>query len=840
MINLAKNYLQVDSLNGVQQISAEGKAPKNVVADYMQALFMHDFLLRSNDTRIKVHTTLHGMFDGNAPFSDAELKRLNLLTSSNKNYRDGEAVLNAYLIPFQNLTLRNENFFTFKTNYSQKKDADLILGRLATSVYQKSMGKTWLEKLKRTVDYSKRAYVKTGFGAFIWTQDSSYEGEFIESTRLLFPDETYLDEDQIPYFEVMHSVSPQELWKWHQDGSDAVYNKDAIVLALRRNVTSNTIGTSWGTEEVRAFQQKLKNNDSFLYNNMRARINLISLYAQEYDGTVSRYIFTRYGWESYSNKIKSGGMSAKDISEVDGFIYKKENQKITMKDVIKIFTLSPGGLYIHEEKGLGHTVFPYVQDITRMRNHVADEEARSSTALFQSSAGRSKDVQQHRFIHGGMVDVSDLTLVENTFGANIQVSISTIKFCQADMLNAINLNGLNPYLTPNDGQQRNANEIDNFNSKEHKNQRNMFEYYYDQSDAWGLKVIARSLKDDGKFRDELLKESKRVGLPKDFWDIEKSNVGDNGLPKHMYACVTRAKGFGSAEAFERQMVKLGTVASSFGERGRQNFKDDMIESIAGYDAVDRYNPQADRLALPTEDDTIAGLENSTMGDDLEWQDTFSVDNNHAVHAISHMQKATSMIQAYESHQLQAMPLSLDPETALDSALQKLVLYLQNFQPHELQHLQELRKDVTVKSLLQQLSQQWYELAGKIDFFSNQAKQNQEKEQNRLQKKSFEIAKNAQENDPKTQEIYLKNQRDIMKLQGTLQIMAQRDQARFALQAQSQKFSQDIQSAKVSADIELGKMKTKADNAVSISKSAVDIGVRKVEAISNLQSKNQPT
>ncbi len=238
--------------------------------------------------------------------------------------------------------------------------------------------------------------------------------------------------------------------------------------------------------------------------------------------------------------------------------------------------------------------------------------------------------------------------------------------------------------------------------------------------------------------------------------------------------VVAARSLGAGSASQRIQITtalMQLVYPMVGPQEQNNILKDYVSALAGQNAAARYVPHIGSDTLPTDDDSVAVLENDALmrgGEAL-----VSPNQNHARHAARHLQKAFELIPAVQQQQI-------PPQAAL--------MAWENIGPHVANHYGFIANDPTQKREAQALKIKLDELSKMTD----KLKQNlQEQAEAQETQGAMELAAGGGEGQQPQGEQVPPGMAELMKTRGELDIRMKQveDEMQRQREAHQQKMQQ---------------------------------------------------
>ena len=734
-------------------------APDNVIPSSHAARTVYSRLREHHIKRCWGYERIQGMLDGNPPYNPKELRRAGLSDMTNVNWKDGDAIFKSVALSYWSLFNEVENIVEFKVNLAPDDGVNALWGRILSEEWDRVI-RSW-PNFSKHMNFHQSELLKFGLNAIIWPDEKDWRFKPVNIKSFLLPDQTSNDIDEVTTVAIEHTFTAQFLWEIFRrfDGKDGKeWDAEALGEILWRLSNVSDEQSDYNVSHCHEMQKRIRNGDTYfdaLYND---EITLVSIFQEEFDGKVSHYMI--------HPRI-----------ETEEFPFFVDRQYDDMREAFMYFCFAPGEETIHGNKGVGHSIFAPVEAITQLDCSVLDQSRRASSLIIKSGPTRGRDDRQVRFVHGGVIDVGEADIQQNSMGNNVGQTVEASRYFKQKIFANNNIAGVDPAFADRNAQSAKAAQLQA--TREARIQKNQISHYYEQLDHFFREVIRKMLNAKPSYPGyEYVKTWKdralERGVPEELFKVDPKQLAPDGLPMHIEVFTTRSSGSGSQFADQIEMQQMMQVLPTLGERGRISVLQDFIAAFRGFRYVQRYFPPEDRDQQPTGDDTIASIENNQLkeGDQI----VVSPDNNHAVHATNHVRMLSELMKAYQEN----------PEAVLEengetlTILQKTDRVFAVGGPHFVKHLFFLGQDPTRRALVEQLNAQWGILANFGDFIANNASKQREADLRKVQEKQRALAQAQDQNTPEMIKARADVQLKQQKLEAQIERDKFRDQNRFLL------------------------------------------------------------
>ena len=794
----------VSQFSGMNGVEAKGVmdpnsdnvalAPMRVIPTAQAALAIYRNLRDRNLKRIGGYQKIQGMLDGNPPYNPARMMKEGLSDMCNVNWKDGEALYRQAVLAYWSLFNQVEFIADFKVTLEEPKEMQMgegsgytPEGRKAASVMNAELGKIiseeWNNVIRSWPSFNKRMnfhqgeLLKFGLNAIIWPDERDWRFKPVSVKNFIVPDNTENDMEMIDLICIENTYSARYLWDVYDNISDdnGVWNKKVLGDLLVRLANVSDVN-AYRTDRVDPLwlQSELKQGNLYfdaLYND---DIRLVSIFVKEYDDGAFSHIMIHPSLST------------------DDFVYFNYKQYKNLREAFTYFTFSPGEEKLHANKGLGHSIYAAVEAITQLDCSLLDQAKRSGSLLLRSNPGRGADDRSVKFVPGGIIDLGECEVAQNTLGSNVQNIAETSRYFKQKILENNNISGFDSSTQDRDYQS--AFTMQYQASREARVQRNVIAHYYEGLDRFFREIVRKMLLSKPSYPGyEYVKTWKENciarGVPEEVFEIGDS-VTPDGLPRHLQVSATRSAGSGSQTADIMEMQLVMNLLPQLGQRGRQAAMEDYIAAARGWRYKDRYMPMEDMDNQPTGHDTIASIENNQLSDGK--QVIVSPDNNHLIHATNHMRMMQEWLQMYFQ----------DSEAMYEGTtlLQKVNNVFAVAGPHFVKHLMILSQDPTMKAQYQQLNAQWAEVANYGDMIRHNADRQMQAQMQEQQEAAMLQQQYDQQNTPEQIKARGSVATKDMKMRADIERDKVRESMRFALEMMKLKNQDEVNRAKTAIEL----------------------------------------
>lgn len=613
----------IDNNQPLKGISDSGKAPKSRIQSAEKAYELFGNIKRADETAASYRCVIQGLVDGNPPYASSELRRSGQEWRCNVNWREAESIIDTNTASIWELDFEVPNLISARLDYQDPQRPGINHAAIIEEEYTRAIKRWPSYYINRMI--SIREMLVTGIGPIYWRDKYDWRPRTARRNSLLIDPISKSDITEIELIGFRHSYQAHELYQKIKDDKSKQLAKeegwnttlllDAIIKSNKS--TANTNDSKYQSTQFEVLQQDLKNNDLVSSSNNCNPIKVIQFLVKEYSGKVSRYII--YEEEQYAD-----------------FLYKGIDEYDSMEQAVCLFMWNTGDGYCRSIKGLGHRIFPHIEQSNRFICSTVDGAVMSSSFILNPTEQGSHG--QINLMRLGPITVlpRGFQPVQQSFSPNLRglIDVRTMLY---QILNN-NTNVFKKQMEDPNAPERTLGEVQIQAMNTAKLDKNQISIHYLYLDAMHKEIFRRMANPD---------YPKEAGGYKDAKEFQ-DNCVKRGVPievlKKCTVSATRAIGYGSATMRELVTNQMMNLVPGMDEIGRRNALRDKVASLVGYDAVDRYVPEAARNQIPTTEHSIATLENNDM---LEGsQVVVGVDQPHVIHLLVHMPMLVNIAQAF--------------------------------------------------------------------------------------------------------------------------------------------------------------------------------------------------
>lgn len=760
------NLANLEKKDGAIEVPESRLADANSARGLFEKFFEHDRSASADRAMVQA------MFDGEAPYSDAELKKAGLAFACNVNFGEGEDLLNDSLVPYIDMLQSVEVLMSLETSFGEtKEERKRYAKEIAREITNMIRGNSIHYQrylLKATYFVGSGVAFTPFFDHITWIYDVKRLGEFY------VPRDADACEDAVPVAMCLDQMDVGQLYDKIRDEKSAAamgWNVEAVKKAIINQVTrsgSKRTNQSWET-----WVTKAKTDDLYEAANCD-QVELVRGWVREFDGSVTSIIFARQPGDGTNDAEKKA--NGKD------FLFEKKNAYETMSQAFVSFTYGVGtsGKY-YGVRSLGKRILAPVQVSNRMRGRHIDGAALAAAEKIRpkSESDLGKALISVRGPYAVVHPNAEiLPTQQNNFH---QATVPVIRD-MSDLMRSKASGYTSSKALPDDGREM-----------------SQYEASARIANAAGLTATNQILflKQEEKLLREQVRRIVAEGYPKN-WEggreIEKllERLEEKGVPKEAFYAVrpdsvkiTMPVGAGSAAARDNLYRRLRELAPAYDETGQRRLLRDQTANLLGsYEQADEYVPGDETMRLP-EGAKLAMLENYALAEGK--QVPVLSEEFHIAHLDQH---TTYMLNIIEQVQNGEIP-----------TLAEAVGALATLHDHSTQHLEYLSQNPITQAEAARF-RQVLQQSGEIIMNGMRQLEKERREQAAQGGGEGE----QQGPDPKQAEFYAKLQRDMELHQFNMQKLAEK--AQLEAQIAVMKANTDAQIADAKAASALSPFKSR--------------------------------
>lgn len=725
--------------NGIPlQPMTEGRPPKHRIGDAGSAQTIVTNLWQAAAQRNLRNAAIQGMFDGNPPFNQTKLRAAGRGGDPNFNTLEGKAILSTMLVPYYDLFAGATHYTEIRCDYGTPEEK-VRYGLIQTEEYDRML-RRW-DNHDYQMQSMIRDYGAFGKGYLMWEDTRSWRFQKIAYYRVLVPDSTSIDLAKVELFVVTQDWPVHDLYgkiRNREAARSAGWNIEETLRAIESAVP---VDPAVPNDPIAA-QQLLRDND--LYVSARSStVPTATLFVKEFDGKFSELIVRR------DQLPQTPPYGAKDPAH---FLFKAYSRYGSLQEALNPFFFEVLDGSWNGASGLGRDIFTIMQ----LKDRIACAQAfavflRNSLVLQPKQA---LDKQRLNLLQVGAVTwVPDgVEVLQSTILGDIASTIEVSR--ELTEMVERNTGIYRPTLEKGPGNPQTLGE---------------FQAKFAQATVLSSSAVNRFYAQLDRLYEEQHKRvmAKNIDASMGEWAKEalayRKRCRDRGVPQEALDKIESIRAWrniGNGSAGMRQQTLQGFMSlyPLLPEDGQQNLLQDVISVSSSQSQVDRYMPLAARQNLPTDQQSLAMLENAAMkiGAPVTWTPS----QNNIIHAQTHLEAASQGAATLEQ----------------GAQMEDIAAYMDAIGAHTSIHLKKEAYNPTTKEAVKALTQQWKQLAQITDQIKK-----------RLQEKQGKQAELQEQAQGEMTELDIKRMTDQGKLQlsrekaaGTMALKAERQQADIAM------------------------------------------------------------
>lgn len=759
----------------VTTVTPQGIPVSERIQSVAAARSLWNYLVDGSSESAIRRARLKGLIDGNPPYDPAQLEERGLGYTTNVNFLMARAILD------QKAGADYELFFEVPTLVEVRPiipnpelEPTLRFGDIIAEEFS-NMLLEWPGFLVNR-DRSRRQADAHGFGLMLFENEWDWRPRAFDTGNVFVAPDAEVDVERLAQVALYDVLRPGQLFQAIADearaekaGWDVAAVKQLLIKVylegLRVSEDQKYYYSRWEN-----LQQKLRNNDWLDQKKEIAPIDVAQLLIAELDsGEVSHYIFLPKG--------------SSDMT--DRFLFRKVRRYKRMTNAVWLLPANNADTYIRSCRGLGSMIEHHCDLANRFLGRAFDAGFTQASLLLQPSS--TMDLSKLQLLRLGIMTVipPGLNVQQSTFAPQVGQMVQLLSLSSDVMKNNTGVYRQHPESFSERQPDKTARQVVEEVAKEARLEKAniAFDLYmmtqlYSEMfrRATNPRYVLSTVKYPGadrarKFATACIARGVPLSLllTPDFWRVQ----------------ATRPIGMGSWGTKLDISNQVLDMRGLMDEAGQRNAFRDWLGVRVGQQNVDRYSPLKTRDAIPTNEHSIATLENSVFTTGARVP--VGSDQSHAIHFIVHAKPVQEIIQMFEETLGQGMDIA--------KALQTLQAALPQLEGH----LQYLAQDPARKAFVEkgqellQAGVKTYEVLSK------------------LVKKALEEAQKRQE----------EQARKVAEAEGLIQ---------------NREF--ELERMKVAGELQLSKEKLDSLNAMRVAKTQEQLEVNRQRAVEDMRLKGE--
>lgn len=737
----------------------KGKAVLNRFKTPAKARSALSILDRDDEKHAKDRLLHKGMINGNRPYNSDRLKAMQQGWRCNVNFREGEAIRDMNAGAYW--SMMNDVPYYLDVSYT-----DPTIDPTMSFFWGNTFAEEYTEMIQNwrawhyNVSLVIQDFLIPGVSGFHFKDKWTWQPKGVKREDLRFKVSDASNPEDLSLLFIRDSISPYKLHAAMQNESAAKkmgWNPDMVKKAVIAKYISKTLTTEQQNSATMSeiTQQKFKDGDFMDAASELEDLNIVWFYVREPSGKWSEYILV-------------------EDAQVEGYLLEGSEKYESLSQVFIPFFYTIGDGDVGSVRGLGNRMFGTVEYSNRLLCGIMDGAWLASAMLVQNQGGANGSLTIERI---GPIAVlpSDVKPINQAF---------TPQFSQlADVRNLIttmqnNNNGVQVRSNQQGNQRVSATQTQYQMERDTQFSGQQVGNFYIY---WAMlhQEIVRRLLSPGwtsvmpgyKERTAFIEACTKRGIPEMLLKNDMIKVR-----------IMESVGSGSNIMKKQSSNRILGMSNGFDEIGRSNAMVDAVASEVGYRRASRYITNLNRNMVPSNESSIATLENSVMS--MGKPVSVGADQKHLIHGMTHLQVLMETVQAYM--QAAQTGQQMDPRAMLP-------LWQEGIQ-HLGEHIQRMNMDPRYKGDIDMLEKALAQILPIVKQAMQVAQTADSDEQEVQQAQLQNLAQNSAGN----QQLQLK----IQELQGRLQLEARKTEAELQMKAAKAEQAMAIKDAQARQKMDL--------------------------------------
>ena len=738
-----------------------GERPSSRIGNAGNARSLVQRLKYEDETRMYRYTLFQGLMDGNPPWSSTKLRDLGQGHRANFNLRESEGIVEAAKTPYYDLVFEVPFFARIELDIDGM-EPHIVEGwnDIASEEYTETLS-GW-DGHDHQMQLHQWQMVVNGVGPLFWPHFLGWHSEATKARKVLVPQETKANIEELELCVVLHSYRADELeafiskggtYEIDGEGWNIPLCKQAIIDSAMREMRQE-----WGIENYDLYQRAIRTGDLFYGIHRSDRIYVASLFIKEFGGKVSHYMITDQVLGHQAEAV--GG----DLGMETGYLFKRHKKFDDFSQVICpfFFDSGPDGTW-HAVKGLGPKIYDFCDISNRTFCQMLDGSVIGSGITLETQDANAMEETQIALVGGAAVVSPGYKVVQTRIAESLQGAMAM----RRELQNVLQSNtgsyrqrGEEEKPEPTAQQAQLAFQQQTLLNKGATNR------YYSNLDKWHRETLRR-----------ILDSAQSSSIPGGEEALKfKARCARRGIPPEVLlfrnirkVIATRSIGYGSPQLRDMTTRELVQLIPYMDELGRNHALRARAASLpgVGMHSVDSFFPPIEKTGVPNAHTALATLENNALRQ-MNGQVTVEPQQNHSIHFDVHMKDAAQHVQDQQANPMEKF------------------VHAEQAGRHMTQHLQFLQGDPTRKKEVRQKQQQ-------LSILSKATDQLHQNLQEALAAQQPNGQGAAPPPDPDAQA-------KMAKVQGDLRLKAQKQQGDMALKERKQAHSETLSDKKTAAGI----------------------------------------
>jgi hypothetical protein len=777
-----------------------GERPSSRIGNAGNCRQLINRLKYEDETRMYRYTKIQGLMDGNPPWNGQKLIDIGQGHRANFNLRESEGIVEAAKTPYYDLVFEVASFATIEWAVDGAEPHIIQQWNdIASEEYSDTLG-NW-DGFDHQIQLQQWQMVVNGVGPLFWPHFIGWHSEAIKCRKVLVPQETKANVQELEMCAVLHSYRADELEHFIQkggtyepdgDGWNIPLCKQAIIDSALREMRQ-----TYGTENYDLYQRAIRTGDLYHGIHRSDRIYVASLFVKEFGGKVSHYMITDqnlgHSQETYDN-----------LGSETGYLFKRRRKFDSFGNVICpfFFDSGPDGTW-HSVKGMGPKIYDFCDISNRTFCQMLDGSVIGSGITLESQDANAIEETQIALVGGAAVISPGYKVVQTRIAEALDGAMAM----RRELHGTLQAN-TGSYRQRTDDAQRpepTLGQAELVQQQQGMLTKGSTNRYYNNLDKWHRETVRRLLDPaqspsipGGREAQEFVAHCLARGIPEQVLNFK--NI------KRITA--TRSIGYGSPQLRDIATREIVSMIPYMDEVSRNHALRARAAALPGIGmhSVDSFFPPIEKQGVPNAHSSMAVLENNALRQP-GGKALVEPMQNHSIHFDVHFQDALQHYmdasgQAVQNGQqpgppplAQVQPGPIDPQQQMG-----LLTHLHQAGPHMAQHLQLLGGDPTRKQEVKQKQQKLDDLGKKTD----QLQQQVEEAQGAAGQNG---SSGAQPGDEAALGLGADLVPKMAKVHGDLALKAQKQEADHQLKVRKQTFNEGMADKKTAFGIQRDTAKT---------------------------------
>ena len=747
---------QIDELDKEDRLirtTDSGSRPKNAIQSCGQLMSIFERVDKADETRQGNRSRIRGIANGVPPFSRKKLEKQGRKNDININFREFESAIEANVSSTNELLLENGSLIVVKIQDKVLRNKSLYQG------FEGIIEEEYTDVIRNWfgffchIDNAIRSCLMFDVGCMIFPDYYGWQPKAYDRSKIRFDGSCDVDIDALSFICVEGKLKPSDLYYQYEntDKQKTGWIKEGIKSILKEcySKTGKSQEEDAKTQAGRfeAVEKIIRSggNDSDV-SDLRD-VEVLYCFVLESDQSVSEYI------------IPDPRVYKRSDNEY--FINKSEFRFKKMQEVVWLMPYNYGDGTYDGIKALGYRIFPHFSLSNIFLCEIFQAARIAGSLIVQPNTALEKG--KMNFSHFGGYTLVDpgLNIIQSSFSPPLEPLMQLRSMSEAIVNNNIGI--FKPRQENPMARQatKTATQVQAEESKEARFEKNQAKMRYDSHDLLQAEMFRRMTNPDYLF----FEVKDIVDLDRRFIEFDRLIATKGSLRKFLesneytkmpgreealkffYACYergvppqllydsvwmlkvkcSRGVGAGSATLKRAALAELIGLRGETDEIGRKRIIREYVAALlGGYSEVDKYFPLDSRDVIPSNQTSIAMLENNDI---MEGQQcAVGSDQLHALHIDVVMTMLMQVAKEFAEQQR-------DPA----EVYQIMAVGI----PHAGEHLQYLAKDPTRKELVEAASEQ-LKMLGQVAQQAQQMAMQQQQQQQQQEEQNQQTVQEAQQ------------------------------------------------------------------------------------------------